>query len=379
VLIGVPREIKIGERRVALTPSGVSALRGGGAGVVVERGAGVGSGFPDAEYEAAGARLADRATIFGESDLVVKVKEPVDDEPDLLRPGQTLFCYLHLAAVPDLARRLLRRDIVAIAYETVQLPDGTLPLLTPMSAVTGRLAVQVGASLLQSDHGGRGLLLGGVPGVPPATVLVLGAGVVGGNAARVAVGFGARVVVADRSSRVLGTLDNAYNGRVETLVPTSDALARVVPGADLIIGAVLVPGARAPVLVSRPMVQSMAPGSAIVDVAVDQGGCVATTRPTTHAEPTYVDEGVIHYAVTNMPALVPRTATLALTNATLPYLLALAGAGVQAALRADPALARGVAIWRDQVPCAPTAMALGVPAADLAALLEGRARLPLSA
>jgi alanine dehydrogenase len=379
MLVGVPREIKVGERRVALTPSGVAALRAGGASVLVERGAGLGSGFADEEYAAAGAALVDRATVFGRSELVVKVKEPVDDEPDLLRPGQVLFCYLHLAAVPDLARRLLRRDVVAIAYETVQLPDGSLPLLTPMSAVTGRLAVQIGASLLQSDHGGRGLLLGGVPGVPPGTVVVLGAGIVGGNAIRLAVGLGARVIAVDRSPRVLATVDSTYGGRVETLVPAADALARLIPSADLVIGAVLVPGARAPVLVSRSMVQSMAPGSVVVDVAVDQGGCVATTRPTTHDAPTYVEEGVVHYAVTNMPALVPRTSTLALTNATLPYVLALAGSGVQAALRADPALARGVAIWRDRVANAPTAAALGLPAADLASLLDGRARLPLSA
>ncbi len=379
MLVGVPREIKVAERRVALTPSGAAALRASGAQVLVERGAGLGSGFADAEYAQVGAALVDRASVYGESDLVVKVKEPIGDEPALLRPGQTLFCYLHLAAAPDLARRLLRRDVVAIAYETVQLPDGSLPLLTPMSAVTGRLAVQIGAALLQSDQGGRGVLLGGVPGVPPGLVVVLGAGTVGGNAVHIAVGLGARVIAVDRNPRVLANLDQAHGGRVETLVPTADALARLLPTADLLIGAVLVPGARAPVIVSREMVQSMLPGSAIVDVAVDQGGCVATTHPTTHDAPTYVESGVIHYAVTNMPALVPRTSTLALTNATLPYVQALATAGVPAALRADPALARGVAIWRDHVTCAPTAAALGLPATDLAAALDGRARLPLSA
>ncbi|HWP29427.1 MAG TPA: alanine dehydrogenase [Chloroflexota bacterium] len=371
--VGVPREIKVGERRVGLTPDGVAALRARGIEVLVEHGAGLGSGFTDEAYAAAGARLVERATVFGESELLVKVKEPVSDEPELLQPGQTLFCYLHLAGLPDLARRLLGRGLLAIAYEQVQRPDGSLPLLAPMSAIAGRLAVQVGATLLQSDHGGRGVLLGGVAGVPPATVVVLGAGTVGSHAVRTAVGLGARVIVVNRSTPRLEALDQLYAGRVETLVPAGERLAHVVQSADLLIGAVLVPGARAPVLVSRAMVEAMQPGSVIVDVAVDQGGCVATTRPTTHEAPTYVEAGVIHYAVPNMPALVPRTATLALTNSTLPYVLALATAGVPAALRADPALARGVVIWDDQVPSAPVAEALGLPAADLATLLAGPA------
>jgi alanine dehydrogenase len=378
-VVGVPKEIKVGERRVALTPDGARTLRSRGARVFVERGAGDGSGFADDEYAAAGAQLVDRATVFGASDLVVKVKEPVDDEPDLLHPGQTLFCYLHLAAAPALARRLLARGLIAVAYETVQAPDGSLPLLIPMSQITGRLAVQLGAALLQSDHGGRGVLLGGVPGVRPGTVVVLGAGSVGSNAIQVAVGLGARVIAVDRSAAALAVLDRAYHGRIETLVGSPDAIAQAVAEADLVIGAVLVPGARAPVVVSCSMVQSMAAGSVIVDVAVDQGGCVATTRPTTHEAPTYVEAGVLHYAVTNMPALAPRTASRALTNATLPYVEALAVRGSAAALEADPTLAHGLTIWDDRITCAPTAAALRLPAADGSAAHPGRVALALSA
>lgn len=378
-VVGVPREIKVGERRVALTPDGARALQADGAEVLVERGAGEGSGFTDDAYAAVGATLADRATVFGESDLVVKVKEPVEDEPELLHAGQTLFCYLHLAAAPDLARRLLGRGLLAVAYETVQAPDGSLPLLTPMSQITGRLAVQVGAGLLQSDCGGRGVLLGGVPGVPPGTVVVLGAGTVGSNAIQIAVGLGARVIAIDRSPTALAALDRMYQGRVETLVSSPDAVARAVAGADLVVGAVLVPGARAPIVVTRPMVEAMAPGSVIVDVAVDQGGCVATTRPTTHHAPTYVKAGVIHYAVTNMPALVPRTATLALTNVTLPHVQALATQGTLPALRGDAALARGLTIWDNHLVSAPTAAALGLPAAEGSTLLRGHAPLAMTA
>jgi alanine dehydrogenase len=368
-VVGIPREIKTGERRVALTPDGARTLCASGATVLVERQAGVGSGFADKQYAGAGASLVDRATLFRDSNLIVKVKEPLDDEPDLLHAGQTLFCYLHLAAAPDLARRLLSRGIVAVAYETVQAADGSLPLLSPMSAITGRLSVQVGASLLQSDHGGRGVLLGGVPGVPPGLVVVLGAGTVGSNAVQMAAGLGARVLVVDRNPAALARLDAVYHGRVETLVGNPDAIGRAVHGADLVVGAVLVPGARAPVLVSRPMVEAMNPGSVIVDVAVDQGGCVATTCPTSHAAPTYVEAGVIHYAVPNIPALAPRTATLALTNATLPYVQALAIQGTAPALRADPVLARGLTLWHDRVTCAPTAAALDLPATEPAAVL----------
>jgi alanine dehydrogenase len=378
VTVGIPREIKTGETRVALTPAGARALTEAGAKVLVEHQAGEASGFPDADYAAAGARLVERARLYGDSELIVKVKEPVDDEPDLLHAGQTLFCYLHLAALPDLARRLLGRGLVAIAYETVQLPDGSLPLLAPMSAITGRLAVQVGAALLQSDNGGRGVLLGGVPGVLPGKVVVLGAGNVGSNAVRVAAGLGARVVAVDRGPRALAALEQAHGGRIETLVPQGDGVAAVARDADLVIGAVLVPGARAPVLLSREAVAAMPRGSVIVDVAIDQGGCVATTRPTSHADPTYVEEGVIHYGVPNVPALVPRTSTLALTNVTLPSLLALATLGVHAALQADPALAAGLTLWGERVCNARTADALGLPATTPAAALAS-APLPLSA
>jgi len=378
-VVGVPKEIKVGERRVALTPDGARALHSRGASVFIERGAGEGSGFADDEYAAADARLVDRATVFGASDLVVKVKEPVSDEPDLLHPGQTLFCYLHLAAAPSLTRRLLDRGLIAVAYETVQAPDGSLPLLMPMSQITGRLAVQVGAALLQSDHGGRGILLGGVPGGRPGTIVVLGAGTVGSNAIQVAVGLGARVIAVDRSAAALTALDRTYHGRIETLVGNADTITEIVAQADLVIGAVLVPGARAPVVVTRSMVQSMAAGSVIVDVAVDQGGCVATTRPTTHEAPTYVEAGVLHYAVTNMPALAPRTATRALTNATLPFVEALASLGSPTALQADPTLAHGLTIWDDQVVCAPTAAALGLPATHGSAARESRVPLALSA
>ncbi|HWP28134.1 MAG TPA: alanine dehydrogenase [Chloroflexota bacterium] len=369
MLVGVPREIKTGERRVAVTPAGVATLRAHNVRVLVERGAGVGSGFGDEAYAAAGATLADRATVFGEADLIVKVKEPVGDEPELLRAGQTLFCYLHLAALPELAGRLLRRGLIAIAYETVELPDGSLPLLAPMSAIAGRLAVQVGATLLQADQGGRGVLLGGVPGVAPSTVAVLGTGTVGRHAIQMAVGLGARILALNHRLPSLATLDAAYAGRVETIITNTETVATAVRQADLVVGAVLVRGARPPTLVTREMVRSMAPGAVIVDVAVDQGGCVETIHPTTHEAPTYVAEGVVHYGVTNMPALVPRTATLALTNATLPYVIALATQGTLAALRADPGLARGLTIWEDHITYAPTAAALGLPAADPAALL----------
>jgi len=379
VIVGVPREVKIGERRVALTPEGAASLRSSGARVLVERGAGRGSGFADEDYAAVGAAVVERSAVFGESDLVVKVKEPIGEEPELLRPGQTLFCYLHLAAEPRLARRLLNRGVIAIAYETVQLSDGSLPLLAPMSAITGRLAVQVGASLLQSDHGGRGVLLGGVMGVPPGTVVVLGAGTVGTHAVRVAVGLGARVVAIDRRASALEAIDRAFGGAVETRVSTPEVVAGAVAEADLVVGAVLVPGARAPMVVSREMVQSMVAGSAIVDVAVDQGGCVATTRPTSHETPTYVEEGVTHYAVPNIPALVPRTATLALTRTTLPYVQAIASLGTCDAVLSDPALAHGLTIWDDRVVCAPTAAALGLPATDPDLILSGRVSLKLTA
>jgi alanine dehydrogenase len=310
--------------------------------VLVQRGAGEGSAIPDEAYRAAGALVVpDAAAAWGGAELVVKVKEPVAAELELLRPGLVLFAYLHLAAARELTLALLERQVTAIAYETVEGADGALPLLAPMSEVAGRLATQVGATLLQKDRGGQGILLGGVPGVRHGRVTVLGGGAVGVSAARVAAGMGAEVALIDLDLRRLAAIDERFQGKVETLMSNRANVEESVLASDLLVGAVLVPGGRAPVLVSEETVRRMRPGSVIVDVAVDQGGCVATTRPTTHAEPTYVLHGVTHYAVTNMPALVPRTSTFALTNATLPYALRLAS-GVDAALAADPGLAKGL-------------------------------------
>ncbi len=363
--IGVPREIKPGEQRVALTPAGARALAERGHRVLVEAGAGLGSGIPDEEFARVGARLTTADRVWDESDVVLKVKEPVGAEPERLRPGQVLFTYLHLAAEPALARTLQKREAIAIAYETVQREDGSLPLLTPMSEVAGRLAVQQGAFYLGRAHGGRGVLLSGVPGVPRGNVAILGAGTVGLNAARTALGLGADVSILDVNLDRLRHVDDLFGGQAVTLYSTAYNVEQVVRRADLLIGAVLVPGARAPVLVTEAMVAAMKEGAVIVDVAVDQGGCVATIRPTTLADPIYRVSGVVHYGVTNMPALVPRTSTFALTNATLPFVLALADAGVEAAARQHPALARGVNVWRGRITHAAVAEALGESAAPL--------------
>lgn len=341
--IGVPREIKSNENRVALTPAGAHALVQAGHSVVVERSAGEGSGFPDASYREAGAEIADDPARVWEADMVLKVKEPLPSEYRFFRPGLVLFTYLHLAADEGLTRALLDRGVTAIAYETVQLADGSLPLLTPMSEVAGRMAPQVGARLLEKVYGGRGVLLGGVPGVPPGDVVIIGGGTVGRNAARIALGLGARVTVLDIRPSVLRWFDDTYRGQITTLMSNEYNVAQAVRRADLLIGAVLIPGARAPRLVTEEMVRSMKPGSVIIDVAVDQGGSIATIdRVTTHDDPTYERYGVVHYAVANMPGAVPRTSTLALTNTTLPYILDLARAGVENAIRRDPALAKGV-------------------------------------
>jgi alanine dehydrogenase len=322
--IGCPRERKAEEFRVALTPHAVAELRKAGHDVLLETGAGTGAGFSDDAFSRAGARIAaTEAEVFA-CDLVIKVKEPIAEEYALLRAETVLFCYLHLAAVPALADELLKRRVTAIAFETITADDGSLPLLMPMSMAAGRLAVQIGATCLQKEQGGKGLLLAGLPGVPPAHVLILGAGTVGRAALQSAVGLGARVTVVDRNPAVLQNLDAIYAGRIETLTPTEESLTIAVRSADLVIGAVLIPGAKAPRLVTRKMVKSMEAGSVIVDVSVDQGGCIETTRVTSHHAPTYVEEGVVHYAVPNMPSLVSRTTTQALSNATLPVLLALA-------------------------------------------------------
>jgi alanine dehydrogenase len=364
--IGVPREIKPGEQRVALTPAGARTLVEHGHRVLVERQAGAGSGFPDEEYARVGASPAAVATVWAEAGLVLKVKEPLPEEYERLRAGQTLFTYLHLAPVPDLTRALRKAGVVAIAYETVQRADGSLPLLTPMSEVAGRLAVQEGAFYLGKARGGRGILLSGVPGVPRGNVVVLGAGTVGVNAAKTAVGLGADVSILDVNLDRLRAVDDLFGGHVVTLFSTSFSIAQVAQRADLLIGAVLVAGARAPVLVTEAMVRQMKDGAAIVDVAVDQGGCIETIRPTTLLEPVYHVAGVLHYGVANMPALVPRTSTFALTNATLPYVLALADAGPEGAVRRDPALAAGVNVWRGHVVHPAVAASLDEPPTPLA-------------
>ena len=371
MIVGVPREIKTGEQRVALTPAGARALAEAGHRVVVERGVGQGSGIRDEDYTAAGAALDSVEAVWARTEMILKVKEPLPPEYPRLRPGQILFTYLHLAAAPELARQLKKADVIAIGYETVQRADGSLPLLTPMSEVAGRLAVQEGAFYLGKAHGGRGILLSGVPGVPRGNVAVLGAGTAGLNAVKAAVGSGADVSVLDINLDRLRHVDDLFGGRVVTLASNSFNIGQVVQRADLLIGAVLVAGARAPVLVSKEMVERMKPGAVIVDIAVDQGGCVATIRPTTLLEPVYEVSGVVHYGVANMPALVPRTSTFALTNATLPYALELANRGVNAAMRASAELAHGVNIWRSKVVHPGVAAALGETPTPVETCLAG--------
>jgi alanine dehydrogenase len=363
MLIGVPKEIKTEEYRVAMTPAGVRALSAAGHQVRVEAGAGLGAGIADEAYAAAGARLSDAAGAW-EAAMVVKVKEPLPVEYGYFRPGLLLYTYLHLAAQPELTRRLLQDRVTAVAYETIQLPDGSLPLLEPMSRVAGRMAVQVGAHYLERPQGGRGVLLGGVPGVAPGRVAILGAGTVGHAALKMALGLRAQVTVLNRSAPRLNALDDLYGGRVTTLLSLPETVAEACAASDLVIGAVLSPGAKAPQLVSEAMVRSMQPGSVIVDVAIDQGGCVATMRPTTHADPVFTTHGVIHYGVANMPGAVARTSTLALTGATLPYALVLAAEGLDAARR-DPALALGVNTAGGRLVHPAVAAALGQSAAPL--------------
>jgi alanine dehydrogenase len=370
VVVGVPREIKPGEQRAALTPAGARALVEIGHRVLVESGAGTGSGVRDDEYARVGAALVSVEEVWAEADLVLKVKEPLPEEHGRLRPGQVLFTYLHLAPAADLTRVLRRAGVIGLAYETVQRQDGSLPLLTPMSEVAGRLAVQEGAFYLGRAHGGRGILLSGVPGVPRGNVVILGAGTVGINAAKVAVGLGADVAILDVNVDRLRWADDLFRGHVVTLYSSSFSVAEVVRRADLLIGAVLVPGARAPVVVTKTMVETMKEGAVIVDVAVDQGGCVETIRPTTLLDPVYRVSGVVHYGVANMPALVPRTSTFALTNATLPYVLALAERGVARAVREDPTLARGVNVWRGAVVHPGVAASVGEAPTPLETLLE---------
>ncbi|HEU5350259.1 MAG TPA: alanine dehydrogenase [Terracidiphilus sp.] len=346
MIIGVPKEIKDNEARVGVTPAGVKALTEAGHTVLVETRAGEQSGFEDAEYQDAGAEMVGEAGyVWGKAEMVVKVKEPIEKEYVFFREGLVLFTYLHLAPLPVLTDRLLQAKVVGIAYETVRDARGGLPLLMPMSEVAGRMSVQVGATYLERERGGRGILLGGVPGVPPAHVTIIGGGIVGTNAARIALGFGAKTTLIDVNLNRLRELEDIFGGRLYTLASNSYNLANATREADLVIGGVLIPGATAPKLVTREMVAQMKKGAVIVDVAIDQGGCVETARPTSHSNPSYVVDGVVHYCVTNMPGAVPHTSTLALTNSTFPYLMRLANLGARAALKKDAGLAEGLNTW----------------------------------
>jgi alanine dehydrogenase len=369
-VVGVPTEIKDNENRVAVQPDGVADLVHAGHQVIVQAGAGAGSRFTDAEFAAAGATLVPTAdAVFAAADLIVKVKEPIAAEYHRFRPGQELFTYLHLAADRPLTEFLLDRRIDSIAYETVQTVDRRLPLLTPMSEVAGRMAVQAAAHHLESPAGGAGLLLGGVPGTPAATVTIIGGGISGTEAAKIALGMRAIVRVIDTNPGRLAYLSDIFGGRLDLVVPNRARTAAYVAESDVVIGSVLVPGAKAPKLVSREMIASMRPGSVVVDIAIDQGGCFETSRPTTHSDPTYLEEGVVHYCVANIPGAVARTSTLALTSATLPYLLRVAAHGVAGAAAADPALAKGLSTLGGHLVSQPVADAHGLPFADQAELL----------
>lgn len=346
MIIGVPKEIKDNEARVGITPGGVKALTEAGHKVLVETGAGALSSFPDEEYQNAGAEIVGEAGyVWGKSEMVVKVKEPIEPEYVFFREGLVLFTYLHLAPLPALTDKLLERKVIGIAYETVRDKRGTLPLLTPMSEVAGRMSVQVGATYLEKERGGRGILLGGVPGVPPAHVTIIGGGIVGTNAARIALGFGAKTTLIDVNLNRLRELEDIFGGRLYTLASNSYNLANATREADLVIGGVLIPGATAPKLVTREMVANMKKGAVIVDVAIDQGGCVETAKPTSHSNPSYLVDGVVHYCVTNMPGAVPHTSTLALTNSTFPYVMRIANLGAREALQRDAGLAEGLNTW----------------------------------
>src|SRR5580698_10482925 len=343
MIIGVPKEVKDHESRVGITPAGVKALVDADHKVLVETNAGALSSFPDDEYQAVGAEIVGEASaVWGNADMVVKVKEPVEKEYPYFREGLVLFTYLHLAPLKELTDALLAKKVTGIAYETVRDNAGTLPLLTPMSEVAGRLSVQVGAAYLEKEHGGRGVLLGGVPGVPPGNVCIIGGGIVGTNAAKIALGMGAKVTLVDLNLNRLRELDDIFSGRVYTLASNAYNVERAVCEADLVIGGVLIPGAAAPKIVTRAMVSKMKKGAVIVDVAIDQGGCIETAHPTTHSNPSYEVNGVVHYCVTNMPAAVPNTSTLALTNATFPYVMTLARLGAKAAIKNNAAIAEGV-------------------------------------
>lgn len=372
MVVGVPTEVKESENRVGIVPAGVEELVRRGHSVLVQAGAGVGSGVSDDDYRAAGATVAATAAeVWAGADLVMKVKEPLPSEYGLLRPGQILFTFLHLAPLPELVRVLVERRVRAVAYETIQLADGSLPLLAPMSQVAGKMAVQLGAAFLQREKGGMGILLGGVPGTKHGRIVIVGAGSVGINAAKVAYGLGAEVVIVDVNHARLSYIDDVFDGKVVTLMSNRRNLREAAASCDMLVGAVLVPGARAPRLVDRELLRGMKRGSVFVDVSIDQGGMAETSRPTTHRDPVFVEEGVLHYCVPNIPGSVPMTSTYALTNVTLPYCVKLASGDLRGVLRADPALARGVNAWDGAVTCSPVAEAQGLACAPLEKLLGG--------
>lgn len=370
MLIGIPKEIKDNENRVSTTPAGVAEYVAHGHQVIVETNAGTGSGFQDDEYRAAGAEIVDTNTeVWSRAEMIVKVKEPIAPEYDLMRENQLLYTYLHLAAEEDLTKALIDRGVAAIAYETVELEDGSLPLLSPMSEVAGRMATQIGAYYLAKPNGGIGKLLGGVPGVAPAEVVIIGGGIVGTNAAQMALGMGANVRILDISIDRLRYLDLVLHDRITTLASNRSAVADAVASCDLLIGGVLIPGAKAPKLVTREMVSTMRDGAVIVDVAIDQGGCVETARPTSHSSPTYVVDGVVHYCVTNMPGAMPRTSTFALSNVTLAYGLKLADRGIDA-LKDDPSLRLGLNVYKGKVTYKAVAEAFGLDYVPAETLLQ---------
>ena len=370
MIVGLPKEVKDNEYRVGLVPAGVKALTSSGHKVLIETKAGDGSGISDEEYVSAGGQIvASAAEVWSRADMVVKVKEPIASEYGFLRDGLILFTYLHLAPARELTRALLDGGVTGVAYETITNDQGHLPLLTPMSEVAGRMSIQVGATYLEKINGGRGVLLGGVPGVAPGRVTIIGGGVVGTNAAKIAVGFGASVIIIDRDLERLRYLDDIFGSRIRTLASNPYTIAESISASDLVIGAVLVPGAAAPKLVTRDMLRDMPRGSVIVDVAVDQGGCIETTKPTTHSQPTYYVENVLHYGVTNMPGAVPRTSTFALTNVTLPFALALAKYGAVEAFKKDAHLKNGVNTYRGKVTYQAVAIDQGLEYTSVEALL----------
>jgi alanine dehydrogenase len=371
MIIGVPKEIKNNENRVALTPAGAEALCIAGHTLLVEQGAGAGSGFADETYAGYGAEIcSSKRELFARAEMIMKVKEPLPPEYGLFREGQVLFTYLHLAPEAELTKALVARKVTGIAYETIEGPNRSLPLLTPMSEIAGRMATQIGAHFLEKHEGGKGVLLGGVPGVAAAKVVVIGGGIVGTNAARVALGMGARVTIIEKSGERLRQLDDLFGGQIATIMSNRYNIASWTRRADLVIGAVLIPGARAPKLVTEEMVKAMEPGSVLVDVAIDQGGCIETIdHITTHSEPTFVKHGVVHYAVANMPGAVARTSTIALTNVTIDYALEIASKGWQSAVRRNPGFAKGVNVTQGKITYKAVADAIGLPYTPLEELL----------